>query len=143
MSLGVSVGLPVVLEHKGKSYTCARPDHIRVVSEFSDHLRQTALGEVEKVRMAFGPVAGEVAMGAYLDKAAALVYDFGSPFWFQALQHARHQSAMLLACLRVHHAEATRALAEEILKDDPAGAARVIFGTAGDTLAGNELPAAG
>lgn len=132
-SVGSAIGRGPTIEHKGKDgqdrvYDLAPMDHVQVIADFEAHLRGRALQEVDKTRQLMGPLAGDVAMRAYLDNATAGVYDFASPFWLESIRSPAHQKAILWFCLRAKDRTVTRQLAEQIYKDCGEQVERLFYG---------------
>ena len=137
-TVAAALGRGPVIEYKGQVYDLAPLDHVQVISDFELHLRQTALGEVDKVRSLLGPVGGDAAMRAYLDNAGAGAYDFASPYWLECSRYPKHQQALLWASLRVGDRTVSRQLAKQLYLECASQVERLFFGDPADTQPGDE-----
>jgi hypothetical protein len=84
----------------------------------------------DAVGLPHGSVAGADAMGAYLDKASAGVYDFGSPFWADTIQYREHQIALVWFMILANHKGTPKSVAQGMYEADLEALNRAIQGDA-------------
>ena len=128
MSVSDAIGASYTVELDGTTYHLAPIDHMKVIAQYQDHLRSSAFHEVDRIRVAIGAFAGDVAMRAYLDNCSLGVYDFGSPHFVESLRYPKHQKALLHFSLLVHQSSISRAVSDDIFKRKPEAARLVAYG---------------
>lgn len=127
-SVADAIAQPLYVEHAGRSHALARADHVEVIAAYQDHLKLRSLQSVDDARRLLGPLAGELAMTSHQRLSVEGEFDFGSQLWLDSIKNPVNQKALLLFALRAHDRTATKALAEEIYRADPAQVARLIYG---------------